>query len=390
MEQVHRHPRPGRLPCRPLAQVQPVTWTWPSPGRVVLAAANAGLGRLCPLGQGPGPQRPSGCLPPHTQQAGGPSPQSPPPGDRNGAQRQQELVGALSWEKPTRTNREKQPLPEQKDPEAGDRLCPRRDGDPGGAASALALEGAGAPETDPRGGQQPCRWPAGTTGKDRPAGDGTRDPGAPCSSPPHRVPRAAGAQRGDSQALPMSSRLPLPQCAARGHGVPGRAAGGTGLRRGAPASGDLGQRHGAPRFAVNEAPERGRGAQSPAASPGPSARLVPKRWPHRLQRPLPWPRTGGRADGQQRHRAPRALGSRGLFEGLLSFLLGTGPGCVLCLHHHREKLKLHDAGEGVGKRWGLGARGHGGQTDPETAAAGPRPGRSRGAATRGPVAPEAA
>lgn len=168
-----------------------------SPGRVVPAAAKTGLSRLCPLGQGPGQQpssrvrggflsaRPEGLgsLPhsnvgvhlhthgrvggpsPYTQQEGLPLRRALPLGDGKVAQRQQ-IMGALSREKPTWTNREKQPPPEQKGPEASEPLVVLDRRDPGwaaageGAALALVVEGGwprgpGTPETNPRGAGDP-------------------------------------------------------------------------------------------------------------------------------------------------------------------------------------------------------------------------------------------
>lgn len=142
----------------------------------------------------------------------------------------------------------------------------------------------------------------------------SRGPGCPGAHPPHTASCGQPASSaGTAGCCRTPSRQPLPQeCAARGRtvpGVPGRAVGDTGLRRGA---------------------HRCLGTRSRAtAPPGTSLRLIPQRWLRRVQRPLLWPRAEGRVDGQQRRRAPGALGARGLFKGSLRFLLGTGLGCVV-------------------------------------------------------------
>lgn len=157
-----------------------------------------------------------------------------PLGDGKVAQRQQ-ITGALSREKPTWTNREKQPPPEQKGPEASEPLVVLDRRDPGwaaageGAALALVVEGGwprgpGAPETDPRGAGDPG-VPVLILPTPRPAGS---------RRPVRGQPGAAGRPHG-------SHRLRLRTHSARG---PRQGSGGHGSEAwGAPLSGDPEQGH---------------------------------------------------------------------------------------------------------------------------------------------------
>lgn len=236
MEQVHRHPRPGRLPCRPLAQVQPVTWTWPSPGRAVLAAANAGLGRLCPLGQGPGPQRPSGCLPPHTQQAGGPSPQSPAPwGQERGPEaagaRGSFVLGKADPDKPRKAAAARAEGPGSRGP-----LVSSERRGPGWCSFGVGTGGGGRPGNRPTRGPAALQVASGNHGKGQAGGRRDPGPGCPVLVPPTPCPeggrRPAWGQPGPADVLPAATasvRSPRTRGPGQGSGGHGSAAWGAGV-----------------------------------------------------------------------------------------------------------------------------------------------------------------
>lgn len=242
--QGHRAPPRGPLPCQPLAQVHLATWPWPSqaqpracgsgcsqnrpepslpprPGTGA-AAVKQGAGRVplhTPRGVGvPSPQQCGGSSP-HTRQGWGslsihtaeglPLRRALPLGDGKVAQRQQ-IMGALSPEKPTWTNREKQPPPEQKGPEASEPLVVLDRRDPGwaaageGAALALVVEGGwprgpGAPETNPRGAGDPG-VPVLILPTPRPAGSRRPVRGQPgAAGRPHGSHRLRSVQPEDAQ-----------------------------------------------------------------------------------------------------------------------------------------------------------------------------------------------